>query len=135
MAHDKALATGREWRTTVMLQRIPPTLNSDSVRRVLDDLGFEGRYDAVHVDVPMNRRSTLNMRYAFVNFCTPEDAAICISTCMGRPFGSQESDGDSSFICNADYAHRQVTTYGAEHEYTGKEVRAEALQRHWSGRG
>jgi len=90
----------------VMLQRIPATLDADAVRRQLDELGYRARYDAVHV--PMNRGSTLSMRYAFVNFVCPEDAARCIRECAGKPFGSS---ADVAPICNAEYARGQGAAY------------------------
>lgn len=98
-------AVAGEWRTKVMLQRIPPTLDSNSVRAYLDKMGYQGRYDTIHV--PMNRGSKLSMRYAFVNFHRPEDAAHCIRSCTGRPFGDS---ADDSFVCNADYARSQGST-------------------------
>lgn len=98
-------AIAGEKRTKVMLQRIPPTLDVASVRHQLDKMGFRGRYDFVHV--PMNHGSNLNMRYAFVNFYRPEDAAHCISSCTGRPFGDTM---DETFVCNAEYARSQGTT-------------------------
>lgn len=70
-----------------------------------DDTHCRGRYDFVHV--PMNHGSNLNMRYAFVNFYRPEDAAHCISSCTGRPFGDTM---DETFVCNAEYARSQGTT-------------------------
>lgn len=90
----------------MMLQRIPATLDADAVRRQLDELGYRARYDAVHV--PMNRGSTLSMRYAFVNFVCPEDAARCIRECAGKPFGSS---ADVAPICNAEYARGQGAAY------------------------
>lgn len=43
-----------ERRTTVMLQRIAYDLDEDAVRRLLDERGFQGQYDAVYV--PRNPR-------------------------------------------------------------------------------
>lgn len=94
--------SGDESRTTVMLQRIPPTLNTESVQRTLDSMGYAGRYDAVNV--PMNRGSNLSMRYAFVNFVSPADAARCIRVFTGKHF--HQPDG-STWICNAEYARSQ----------------------------
>jgi len=86
----------------VMLQRIPETLGPEAVRWVLDSLGFAGSYDTVHV--PLKRGLSLSLRYAFVNFRSPEDAARCIRMCTGKPFG----DTDAGLICTADYSRRQA---------------------------
>lgn len=56
-----------------MLQRIPETLSVPCVQHELDILGFGGCYDALYV--PMKRSGNRNLRYAFVNFASPADAA------------------------------------------------------------
>lgn len=117
----------RERRTTVMIQRIAPELDLESVRRTLGAFGFAGRYDAVHV--PINYGSKVHMRYAFVNFNTPEDAALCISTCTGRPFGSFAG----SLACNVAYAHSQGAAFtlsqAAKSEGSSRSCRRRAKQR------
>mmetsp|Transcript_47534 Transcript_47534/g.133813 ORF Transcript_47534/g.133813 Transcript_47534/m.133813 type:complete len:239 (+) Transcript_47534:126-842(+) len=92
-------------RTTVMLQRIPESFGEEAVRRTLDGLGYHGRYDAVYVPMKHSARSR-SMRYAFVNFLIPEDAAECIRCCVGRPFG-EAAPGEAELMCNADYANMQ----------------------------
>lgn len=125
--HD-AFPRGGEWRTTLMIQRIAPELDQDSVRRTLDAFGLAGRYDAVHV--PINYGSKMHMRYAFVNFYTPEDAALCISACTGKPFGSF---ADGSMTCNVAYAHSQRTAFtlsqAAKSESSSRSHRRRAKQR------
>lgn len=63
-----------------MLQRLPPTFYEDSVCFLLDSVGLAGSYDVVHV--PLNRRSTFSMRFAFVNFLDAKDAARCMCVCV-----------------------------------------------------
>lgn len=87
-------------KTKVMLQRLPATLGADGVRRVLDDLGFEGRYD--DVAVPTRHNSSLTRRYAFVHFRSPNDAAKCIQLCAGVLFGRP---WDAGVAWSAEYAH------------------------------
>lgn len=99
-----------EWRTTIMLQRIPNTYTELDVRRTLGELGFAGLYDAVYV--PMKNGETgRNVTYAFVNFLRPADAVSCIRTCTGRPFGSDASSADAGRVCIAEYSNRQGAAY------------------------
>lgn len=60
-------------RTTVMIQRITPRQTEMDVHRALMDVGLGGTYDLIYV--PLNRKRTSNLGYAFVNFCTEESAS------------------------------------------------------------
>lgn len=107
-------------RTTVILQRIPDTLDADTVRTVLGAMDLADAVDALAV--PMrSTRPRRNASYAFVNFTTPEDAERCIRQCTGRPFGN----ADPTRVCVAEYAHTQ----GAAHVLSRAEGRAQRSSR------
>jgi hypothetical protein len=59
-------------RTTVMLRNLPSYFTRDMLVDVLNSLGFQGKYDFVHMPVDMNRLSCLG--FGFVNLRTHEDA-------------------------------------------------------------
>lgn len=87
--HTKA-PPGLEPRTTVMIQRIAPSKHDDHVRAVLIDFGIADRVDAMYV--PMNRKRTSSLGYAFVNFTAPEFAKECIEALAGRCLGELTSN-------------------------------------------
>lgn len=119
---DPEVVPKKEW-TTVMLQRIPESLDRVAVMRVLDDMGYRGRYDACHV--PRRSSKKISLGYAFVNFLSPEDAADCISNCSGRPFG-----GLSDRQCVVAYSHEQ----GAPHMRLLASMRSQKRRRLRTGR-
>jgi len=92
--------------TTIMLQRIPDTMTENDVRRTLDELGFQGRYDAVYVPMKMAPRNR-NLSYAFVNFLDAHDVVACFERCAGKPFGN----ADSTRLCRINYAYIQGAEY------------------------
>jgi len=59
-------------RTTVMMKNIPNKYTQDSVMDLIHRRGFKSSYDFLYL--PIDFRSKSNMGYAFINFCTPEDA-------------------------------------------------------------
>lgn len=81
-------ATSREapGRTTLMIQRLTPRQTEENVRSVLVGAGLGDAYDVIYV--PMNRKMTANLGYAFVNFVTEEGARACMSNLAGRALGS-----------------------------------------------
>jgi len=105
-------------RTTVILQKIPETLDGEGMKRALDALGFSSRYDAVYVPMkdPPNGR---NLGYGFVNFVGPSDAAACIRTCTGKPFG----DASPRRVCVAAYAKNQGAMTSARAEARARKER------------
>lgn len=90
-----------ETRTTVVLLGIAVDLDEDGMRKILDERGFAGRYNAVYV--PRNAKKDANLRYGFINFLHPEGAAACIQTCSGRNLGPSEPHR----VCNVKYARVQ----------------------------
>lgn len=91
--------------TTVMLQRLPYELDEWDLSRLLDRLGFSGRYDAVAV--PRSHRRGESLGYAFVNFGEPAMAAACIAACGGCRFGGSSSDR----VCIATYSRKQGAAF------------------------
>lgn len=69
-------------RTTVMLQRLTPKRTEAEVHRALVGVGLGGRYSIVYV--PLNRRRTSNLGYAFVDFHTAEGAQECFRRVTNR---------------------------------------------------
>jgi len=59
-------------RTTVMLRNLPNDYTRNMLLELLDNEGFEGRYNFVYL--PMDFKRMAGLGYAFVNMETPEDA-------------------------------------------------------------
>lgn len=58
--------------TTVMLRNIPKSFTQYQVLELVDQNGFQGRYDFVYM--PMDFRNAVNLGYGFVNLQTHQDA-------------------------------------------------------------
>jgi len=76
-------------RTTPMLQRIAPKQTEDDVRAALVRLGFGGSFDIVYL--PLNRKRTANLGYAFVNFLTAGGACACSRALANQALGDLTS--------------------------------------------
>jgi len=59
--------------TSLMLCNLPCRLTQQQLTRTIEQLGFGGKYDYIHF--PASKGSA-NLGYVFVNFKTPEDAAL-----------------------------------------------------------
>lgn len=59
-------------RTTIMMRNIPNNLSRDQLVELLNDSGFEGKYDLVYV--PIDFKNKVGLGYAFVNLSAHDDA-------------------------------------------------------------
>jgi len=75
---------GPEWDekvTTLMIHNVPHRLDEQGFREVLDSLGFQGKYDFLHLPIAKGRK--VNTGFAFVNF-VQEDIALQCMAAFGR---------------------------------------------------
>lgn len=71
---------------TLMIRNIACRYTQQQIGSGLDDLGFAGTYDSVHL--PLNAARTANMGYFFVKFSTQGHAEEFWARIEGRVFGS-----------------------------------------------
>lgn len=70
--------------TTVMIRNIPLRYTPVSLREVVDEEGFQGRYDYFYM--PMDFRSHRSLGYCFINFYDPGCAAEFATKFENRKF-------------------------------------------------
>jgi len=87
---DEDWLNTHEHNTTVMIQRLAPDQTEDDVRAALCRHGFGGAVDVVYV--PMNRKRTSNLGYAFVNFTSTASTRKCLNALSGRSLGALTGD-------------------------------------------
>mmetsp|Transcript_90273 Transcript_90273/g.260261 ORF Transcript_90273/g.260261 Transcript_90273/m.260261 type:complete len:305 (+) Transcript_90273:118-1032(+) len=92
---------GGETRTTIMVQRILPKSMEQDVEEMLVDLGFAGSFDVIYV--PLNRKRTASLGYAFVHFTSAEPAEECLQKLRGRAIPGLTG----SRACRAAYSSMQ----------------------------
>mmetsp|Transcript_41259 Transcript_41259/g.76762 ORF Transcript_41259/g.76762 Transcript_41259/m.76762 type:complete len:397 (-) Transcript_41259:146-1336(-) len=85
--------------TTVMLRNLPSRFTQESILQLLNEQGFEAKYDFVYL--PMDFRNGTNLGYAFVNTLTHEDALRAMEVFQG--FGSWTCDSEK--VCEVSWAH------------------------------
>lgn len=85
-------------RTTVSLRHLPLDVDEKAVCDVLDQLGFQGLYDAVYVPFRFEEHSTPGE--VLVNFVRSIHAEACIQMCHGRAICSRRP----SQMCQASFA-------------------------------
>jgi RNA recognition motif-containing protein len=75
--------------TTLMIRNVPCRLTQVELLQLLDENGFEDRYDFLHLPVaaPMQRAPTSNLGYGFINFTEPEFAKDFQTTYEGSRLG------------------------------------------------
>eukprot|EP00928_Gymnodinium_smaydae_P049902 TRINITY_DN3350_c0_g8_i1.p1 TRINITY_DN3350_c0_g8~~TRINITY_DN3350_c0_g8_i1.p1 ORF type:complete len:162 (-),score=24.25 TRINITY_DN3350_c0_g8_i1:126-611(-) len=92
--------TASSSEVTMMLKHIPCSVTDELVTSILNERGFEGLFDYVHV--PMRRNSS-NLGFCFVNFMKEEDALRFQDEFAGFKF-----PGSNSYKqCHVTLAHVQ----------------------------
>jgi len=70
--------------TTLMLSNIPCRITQSDLQETLGEMGFDRKYNFLHV--PMANRKRSNLGYAFVNLLTAEDAKLFTERFTGFRF-------------------------------------------------
>eukprot|EP00811_Abedinium_folium_P033998 NODE_6919_length_1625_cov_7.931909.p1 GENE.NODE_6919_length_1625_cov_7.931909~~NODE_6919_length_1625_cov_7.931909.p1 ORF type:complete len:495 (+),score=130.62 NODE_6919_length_1625_cov_7.931909:184-1485(+) len=86
--------------TTVMIHNVPNRYTHKALVRELTSLGFKGKYDFLYL--PIDRRTSSSVGYAFVNFQAPEDAAQFMTVLSGHRY-----QGCKCRVAHATAAHLQ----------------------------
>lgn len=86
-------------QTTLMLRNIPNVYTFDSLLELLDQQGFQGRYNFVYL--PIDFRTCVNLGYAFVN-CVSDAYA---SDLMESLHGFSNWVCETQKVCNVSWAH------------------------------
>lgn len=86
--------------TTVMLRGLPKNLSQQTLTGLLDEMGFQGKYDFVYM--AMDFKKSANLGYAFVNLCTPLEARSVKDQLQGLAW-----PGANGKVCNARWATQQ----------------------------
>ncbi|CAE7501728.1 mei2 [Symbiodinium natans] len=85
--------------TTIMLRNLPAKFSQQSMLQLLNDNGFQGKYDFVYL--PMDFRNGTNLGYAFVNTLTHQDALEAMDAYQGFTGWADGSDK----VCEVSWAH------------------------------
>jgi len=86
-------------QTTLMLRNIPNVYTLDSLLELLDQQGFQGRYNFVYL--PIDFRTCVNLGYAFVN-CVSDAYATDL---MESLHGFSNWVCETQKVCNVSWAH------------------------------
>ena len=82
--------------TTLMIRNIPCRYLKTDVADILDQIGFRGTYDAIHVPTGRRTRNSKqvhgNFGYCFVNFTDAWSASEFVCQLSGKTFGMCESN-------------------------------------------
>jgi len=87
--------------TTMMLKNIPCRKNQEEVMATVNQEGFADRYDFFYL--PRDVKFRANLGYAFINFVSPQDAAMFQNKMNGYRF----SNSGSAKACIVVPAHVQ----------------------------
>jgi hypothetical protein len=77
----------KQERTTVVLRNLPSHLSRSELVKLLDDAGFNEKYDFVYL--PTNFRNMTVFGYAIVNFSAPADAEAALEHFRGTDVDGQ----------------------------------------------
>mmetsp|Transcript_61069 Transcript_61069/g.111871 ORF Transcript_61069/g.111871 Transcript_61069/m.111871 type:complete len:172 (+) Transcript_61069:3-518(+) len=87
--------------TTMMLRNIPCAIQRESLDQVLQQNGFNGAYDFIHM--PTRKKNGSNFGYAFINFASPAEATRFAQAFAGYRFAGTLSTKE----CEVRPAHFQ----------------------------
>lgn len=106
-----------------MIQRLAPDQSEADVHAALSRYGLGTAVDVVYV--PMNRKRTSNLGYAFVNFATVESTQECLNVISGRSLGRLTGNRP----CRAAFSKMQGASFLRRRaEIKAQEVNARAEQ-------
>jgi hypothetical protein len=89
--------------TTMMIRNIPGRYQQNDLMMDLKDLGFAGTYDFLYM--PMDKATSANVGYAFVNFVEPIWAAKCLRSFENYRFARHQRT--SNKLASVSVAHLQ----------------------------
>lgn len=75
--------------TTIMICNLPCSIMREELVHTIDSMGLTGRYD--FLNLPCHHQARPNVGYAFINFLTAEDAALCTRHFTGFRFPNTRS--------------------------------------------
>jgi len=87
--------------TTVMLQNLPNNFTRNQLIQLMNNEGFEGRYNLVYI--PIDFRSKVGLGYAFIDLGTNEDAEAFFQHLQGF----DKWNTDSVKVCQATWSQFQ----------------------------
>eukprot|EP00747_Dinoflagellata_sp_TGD_P198465 gnl/TRDRNA2_/TRDRNA2_71522_c0_seq1.p1 gnl/TRDRNA2_/TRDRNA2_71522_c0~~gnl/TRDRNA2_/TRDRNA2_71522_c0_seq1.p1 ORF type:complete len:446 (-),score=89.88 gnl/TRDRNA2_/TRDRNA2_71522_c0_seq1:64-1401(-) len=111
--------------TTIMIRNIPNLYTRNMLMDELDSLGFYGEYDFIYL--PMDKSTTWNIGYAFVNFVAPEVAARCRKKLNNYIFCKFENPSGKVAQCSV--AHIQGLKKNVDH-YSHTAVQCARMKEH-----
>lgn len=104
-----------EWgsATTVMMRNLPNKYTQQMLLEKLHELGFAGTFDFLYL--PIDRETSANKGYCFINFSEPYYAWMLKTACEGQKMGRFNSSKEVSVVpaslqgFEANYAHYSNT--------------------------
>jgi hypothetical protein len=97
--------------TTMMIRNIPSRYSQTDLMNDLKDLGFAGTFDFLYI--PMDKNTTANVGYAFVNFIDATWAQKCMRYFQNYRF--KRSQRGSSKLASVSVAHMQGLEKNLQH--------------------
>jgi|Transcript_96419 hypothetical protein len=105
-------STRDEPPTTMMIRNIPSRYSQQDLLLDLADMGFSGTFDFLYI--PMDKSTSSNVGYAFVNFIDPYWANKCTQSFQNYRFKRYSYHG-SKKVASVSVAHLQGLTKNLEH--------------------
>jgi len=97
--------------TTLMIRNIPSKLSQQELVMELKDLGFAGTFDFLYI--PMDKNTSANVGYAFVNFVEPASANKCMERFQNHCF--TRCRRGSARVASVSVAHLQGLEKNLQH--------------------